>query len=355
MSGSFDGCEVAGQVSAQPGRGFLGGVEQRFVDEVLVGDRAHRLASGLDLLGVQRGGVEADGPGLVGPFGVQRMGVDSVALGRSGVRRGVAFQLGDRARVRLGAVVVVAPHAHQLGELGADLAAALREPLPHLIGHAGQVEDPRPPVDPADTEATGQLDPQRRVVDRADAALLELQEPSVQRQPPPRAVLDLGGDDRVGVQLGVDRPRRVLTEQRRGHAEGVDLEHAVAAAAGHRPVPFEPAERGIHGGVMGREHLGPHPGMRGQRPQHRHRLRRRERGVEPPSRRVTEPPPQQAAGHRVVTVEHRAELLARHGAVHPEAGAPPTPPPPRGLVGIQVVVHRPRPRPGRSRSSANSA
>ena len=60
---------------------------------------------------------------------------------------------------------------------------------------------------PGDAEAVGELGAQGGVVDPADRALLLLEEPGVERQPPPGRVLDLGRDDGVGVQLRVHRPR----------------------------------------------------------------------------------------------------------------------------------------------------
>ena len=46
-------------------------------------------------------------------------------------------------------------------------------------------------------------------------------------------------------------------------------------------VGLEPAECGVDCGVVCGEDLGTHPRIRAERPQHRHRLRRRERRVEP--------------------------------------------------------------------------
>ncbi len=131
---------------------------------------------------------------------------------------------------------------------------------PHDVGVAA---DHRPPLH---AEAAGELGAEGGAVDPADAALLALQEPGIERQPPAGGVLDLAGDDRVGVQLRVHRPRRVLTEHRHRQALGVDL------------VPPRPCLSGSP----------PHatPGSRGRR----RRRRRGRRGPRPAPRRRDTPP-----------------------------------------------------------------
>ena len=72
-------------------------------------------------------------------------------------------------------------------------------------------------------------------------------------------VLDLGRDHGVGVQLRVDRPGGVLTEQRRDDPWVSTWWTPFGATPGHRPVRLEPAQRGVDRGVVGGEHLGADP------------------------------------------------------------------------------------------------
>jgi hypothetical protein len=170
--------------------------------------------------------------------------------------------------------VSVDPVGHQLGQPGLDLLGALGELVEQARRDALDVAvalDHRPPHH---AEPCGQLGAEGRGVDPADGALLALQEPSVERQPLAGGVLDLGGHDGVGVQLGIGAAAGVLAEQRHGEALGVDLIDAVLAPPGHRPVLLEPVEGGHHGGVVGGQDLGSYEGIGRDRPQHRHALGR---------------------------------------------------------------------------------
>ena len=150
----------------------------------------------------------------------------------------------------------------------------------------------------------------------------------------------------MGVQLRIHRPRRVLAEHRRGDASGVDLQHPVGPTTGHRSMTLEPAQSGFDCGVVGGKDLGPHERVRRQCPQHRDRLRCRERRIETPSRPVPEPPAQRRAGAGMPRLDQRTQIVADDRAVHTQRGAATAPPPPRWLVRVQVVVHRPPARSG---------
>lgn len=198
---------------------------------------------------------------------------------------------------------------------------------------------------PAESEAGGQLGAEGGVVDPADGALLLLEEASVEREPAAGRVLDLGADHGVGVQLRIDGAGGVLAEHRHGQALGVDLEDAVLPPPGDRPMDLEPVERRQHGGVMSGEHLGPHPGVGRERPQHRDRLRGRERRIEPTRRGVSEPPTKRPAGRRMAPFEQRLQRVRGDSVVEPERRPPTAVPTPRRFVGIEVVVDRPTPWP----------
>src|SRR5690606_22834518 len=122
------------------------------------------------------------------------------------------------------------------------LGAALGEGVAHLGGDAGEVGLASSHVAPLDAEAVGELAAQGGVVDPADGALLVLEEAGVEGEPSAGRVLDLGRDQGVGVQLGVDRPGGVLAEQGGRRASGVDLVGAVSASSGDGTVLLEPVE-----------------------------------------------------------------------------------------------------------------
>lgn len=85
----------------------------------------------------------------------------------------------------------------------------------------------------------------------------------------------------------------------------------------------------------------PHERIRRQRPQHRDRLRRRERGVEPPGRRVPEAATQPGTGSGVSSLEERSKLRTLDVAVETQRVPPAARPSTWRLVGVQVVVDRP--------------
>ena len=333
---------MAGQVGAQPTRGLLTHPAQHLDDDVLAG-WCRPVTGVAEPFRGERGGVESGRGRLVGPRVVQCGGVDAVGLGGPGGEHGGSFQAGDGARVGVVAVVFGAPPVDQLADLDVDLGAALREHRPHPVGDGGEVGLAAVDGVPGDTESVGELGAQGGVVDPADGSLLVLQEPGIQRQPPAVDVLDLGGDDGVGVQLRVHRPRRVLTEQRRCDALGVDLVDPVAAPAGDRPMRLEPPERGVDCGVVSGEDLGAHPPVRADCPQGRHRLGCRERRIKPPSRGFAEPTPKRLAGLRVAALEQRPQIDSGDVAAEADGVESMAEPPARRLVRIEVVVDRPPP------------
>ena len=224
---------------------------------------------------------------------------------------------------------------------GFDLRCPLRQDLAHSLRYAGHVGRLFEGPFPGDTETSGQLGSEGGVVYPADGALLLLEEPGIQRQPPPGRVLHLRCNDGVGVELRVDRPRRVLPEQRSDDAFGVDLVDAVSSPSSHGTLRLEPAERSINRSVMCGEHLSPHERVGRQRPQRRHRLRRREGGVEPSGRRPTEPATQYPGVLRMPALQQRSQIDASDLARQPQRVKTSAPPPAGWLVGVEVIVDRP--------------
>ena len=78
---------------------------------------------------------------------------------------------------------------------------------------------------PADAEPAGQLGSQAGVVEGGQGALVELDRPGVQRQPPAIRGPHPVRDHQVGVELRIGGPAGVLTERRRDDPLGVDDRH----------------------------------------------------------------------------------------------------------------------------------
>jgi len=252
---------VAGDVGAQPRGGLLGHPAQRFCDQFAVA--SVRLGGRTGQVPLRESvGVEADGSGLVGPGVVQRRPVHTVDLGRTRGHRRDSFQSGNRARVGVSAVMLVAPPANELVQLGFHLGAALGQDTTDRLGDTPHDRRVFVGLVPGDPEPVGQFASQGGVVDPADRALLTFQEAGIEGQPPTCRVLHLGGDHGMGVQLRVHGPRRVLTEEGRYDPPTVDLIDTVTAPTGHRPMGLEPPQRGVHGRIMGGQDLGPHEQVR---------------------------------------------------------------------------------------------
>ncbi len=237
------------------------------------------------------------------------------------------------------------PPPHQLGLLRRNLPRPLREHLPQPRRHARHVGLAMPVHElvPLNPETLGQLGSKGGTVDPRHRELLLHQEPSIERQPPARPILHPVPHHGMRVQLRIQRPRRVLPELGNGEALGVDLEHAVRPSPRQRPVPLQPAQRRVDRRLVRRHRLRPHPLVIGQRPEQRHRLRRRERRVIPPSRLLPERTSELVPRLGVPTVEHPPERLRIDlvADLEPDRVEPAPPPPPRRLDRVRAI--RPRP------------
>ncbi len=211
--------------------------------------------------------------------------------------------------------------------LDRDHVRALRELVQQLGRHAGDlgltVHDlvERHPI------PGRQLGAQRRLVYVAERLLMPLQQPGVERPPTTVAGLHLRRDHDMGVQLRIVGTARRLAEHRSGQPAGVGVEPCpVRADAGRRPIPLDHRHRGVDGPVVT---LG-EPVVARESPQHRHRLRRRERrviarhrlgDVAVPVDPVEQLTPEDLAGDRVPARQERFERLGRHLAARPNDAA----------------------------------
>ena len=137
-----------------------------------------------------------------------------------------------------------------------DGEAAQRELRPQIVRHVAQLGDAVDRLMPVDPEPHRQLRPQASVIQRAQAALVELQRTRIKRQPAAIGRYHTVRDHSVGVQLRIQRPRRVLTEHT--YRDAVRVDHhdlAIDPKPGVR-VAFHPADHGVNGGVVRGDDLG---------------------------------------------------------------------------------------------------
>jgi hypothetical protein len=218
----------------------------------------------------------ADVVGLVEPPCPQ-IGDAVAGLVGAGVSRRLPSEGGPLPRRRI--PPLPPPELPHLGGQGVvDLGGALGEHLQQLPADAGDLGLPvhdRLPLHPI---AVGELGPQDRLVQAAQHPLVALQVAGVQRQPAAIIDLDLGRDDRMGVELRVIGPRRGLPERRHRQSQCVRVQASpVGPDPRRRPVALDMLERRLNGDVMG----GQQARVAGERPPDAHRLGGRERGVEP--------------------------------------------------------------------------
>ena len=167
---------------------------------------------------------------------------------------------------------------------------------------------------------------------------MPLQVAGIERVPAALGGLHLGRDHGVGVDLRVIGPRRRLAERgdRQPLCVGVQPA-AVGADPGRRPEPLQMLQRRRHGDVVSFEQTV----VTGQRPPHRQRLRRRERGVEPRHRphhptvgrvAVEQLPTQRCPRNRVTARQQQLQRLDVDRAGQAEPGRLTARPLPRHLT-----------------------
>ncbi len=168
-------------------------------------------------------------------------------LRRAGVEHRLTFEAPRLPRCRV--PVEGGPEPVELPlEPGLDLAGPLRQLVEHDVGHAVDLGDPVGRRTPPDAEALCQLAPQRRVVQRGERPLVALDQSGVQRQPASIRDANLGDDDRVGVQLRIERPAGVLPEKRDREPVGVDVLHRSVDRGSGSGVALDEVDDRLDGG-----------------------------------------------------------------------------------------------------------
>ncbi len=136
-----------------------------------------------------------------------------------------------------------------------DGVGARREGREHVLGNTVDLGDSIDRLTPPHAKAAGQLGAQAGVVDGAEGALIELDGPGVERQPSavwrPHPI----GDHDVRVKLGIERPTRVLAEDRGDDPLGVEHGDLAVDAVAGVGMTLDPVDHHGHGGVMGVEDL----------------------------------------------------------------------------------------------------
>ena len=215
-----------------------------------------------------------------------------------------------------------------------DLGGALGEHGEQLRVETGDlglaVHDRLPP----DTEPRRQLGAEHRLIQATEGALVLLQHPRIQRHPPPIRRLDLRRHHEMRVDLRVIQPRRRLPEPRHRQPDRVQMQPATVRADTRRcRPPLQRLNDRTHRDVMTLQQ----PVITRERPQHRQRLRSRQRCVEPrhrlhdptiARRPIRQRPPETPTRYGIQPGEERLQLLAVDVPDQPEAvglGAHPHP------------------------------
>ena len=269
------------------------------------------------------GGVDTERAGLGLPSCAQ-IGDAEAGLAVAGVDSGFAFHRRVLERRRLPAFTGV-----EVGELVAhldtNLVRTFRELLQQTVAEAGDfglaVHD-RLEHHP---EPCGDLGSKHGLVEVAEGLLMLLQRQRIQRQPTPIRRLDLRGDHHMGVELRVISPARRLTEHCHRQPTGLGMQTcAVGADTRRRRVLLDHRHRRGDCDVMA---LG-ETFVTGEAPQHRQRLRCRQRRVVPGDRSdrvavlvdtIRQLAPEEHAGVGVVARQECFEAFGRHLARQAES------------------------------------
>ncbi len=138
------------------------------------------------------------------------------------------------------------------------------------------------------------------------------------------------------VHLGVQTAAGVLPEHPHHDPFGVDAHHMALSPHPRVGLGLDPAQHCVHGPVMGLGHLTAELRV-ADAEEHRHRLRRRERRIEPSNRGVPEPATQIRSGRRVLSSHHRQKRLVDYPTGETQPLRAPAPPPPGRFTTIEVV------------------
>ncbi len=136
-----------------------------------------------------------------------------------------------------------------------DGLGALRELSEHVVGNVANLSDPVDGVVPPDAESQRGLSAETGVVDPAQRLLVPLDGPGVECEPPSVGRPDPVDDDRVGVQLRIEGPARVLAKDGGGDPGGVERVDLAVDSVPAVGVPVDPVDDRRHGRIVGLDDL----------------------------------------------------------------------------------------------------
>ncbi len=209
-------------------------------------------------------------------------------LRQSGTERGSLKELLAFAPRRICAVLGSPFGEQRVGEL-CDLVGAAGESAAHAVGHADDLAHQHSLTltrrYPRDTEPLAQQLLEPRSVQRAGRVGVRVDRLAIERAPLAIGAAHPIQDRAVRVQLRITNPRAVrlarspVPELRDNEPVGVDTTHTATTGAGMARIRFEVGEALIDRLLMRVDDHLPRLGI-SHRPQHRHRLRRREGHVQ---------------------------------------------------------------------------
>ena len=242
---------------------------------------------------------------------------------RAAVRLGLAPAGVERGLLRAGRRVGPAPAA----EVGEQLPASRGERIEHGARVAGNLEARHLSDEGGDGGVAEALEPgaQLVAVDRADEELRALHRGELRAAPLPCPVARHVGDDRVGMELGVEVAARHVAEGGRRQAVGPDSRAAPGprlVAPGLEQLRLDEVERRAHRLVVRAHHPRAGAPRRVDERFERDGLGRREGDVHPGAVLVlaVSHPAEPEAGARHVAREQRLEALRPDRAAKPERG-----------------------------------
>ncbi len=215
-------------------------------------------------------------PGKLGDVEAERLGLGLPALA----------QLGLRDVLALGQTGLECRRLRSLGRGGAvaldgsdDLLATVRKGLAETTRHAGHIGVALGDLLEQQPELAGQLIAKDRLVDEAGGAGMAIEVTPIEGGPAPVGPLGQIGEQDVGVQRRVAGSAGAMAEGGADEALAITDSQSPVATAHMAGVTLEVLQGGVDGAVMaGDDHL--RCGLVAQAPDHRYRLRCRQRQVE---------------------------------------------------------------------------
>ncbi len=131
-----------------------------------------------------------------------------------------------------------------MGELGQHVGVEARDLGDAVLGRL-----------PADTQAASHLCSQVGVIESGQGALVELDGAGVKSEPAAIRRRHPVGDHRMGVQLGIELPARVLSKHTHHDPLGVHTHDVAVVTHSGVGVGLDPAEHRLHRTLVGFHHL----------------------------------------------------------------------------------------------------